>query len=91
MQLSSRATGRCLKMCDFGLSNSLVDITSSSTRSTSPGSRAAGNVGTVHYMAPELFKMKPEYSLASTCTPVTRLWFRFLGDHFNETAVHGVL
>ena len=66
MQLSSSpATGRCLKMCDFGLSNSLVDITLSSTRSTAVGSRAAGNVGTMHYMTLELFKMKPEYSLAS--------------------------
>ena len=65
MLLSSPATGRCLKMCDFGLSKSLSDITASSMRSTAPGARAAGNVGTVHYMAPELFKMRPEYSLAS--------------------------
>jgi len=65
MLITSSDTGRRLKMGDFGLSKSLADITSSSMRSTAPGARAAGNAGTVHYMAPELFKMKPEYSLAS--------------------------
>ena len=65
MLITSPDTGRRLKMGDFGLSKSLADITSSSTRSTAPGARAAGNAGTVHYMAPELFKMKPEYSPAS--------------------------
>jgi serine/threonine protein kinase len=65
MLITSPDTGRRLKMGDFGLSKSLADITSFSIRTTDPGARAAGNAGTVHYMAPELFKMKPEYSLAS--------------------------
>jgi eukaryotic-like serine/threonine-protein kinase len=65
MLITSPATGRRLKMGDFGLSKSLSDITSLSMRSTAPGARAAGNAGTVHYMAPELFKIKPQYSLAS--------------------------
>jgi serine/threonine protein kinase len=65
MLLTSPATGRRLKMGDFGLSKSLADIASSSMRRTAPDARAAGNVGTVHYMAPELFKIKPQYSLAS--------------------------
>jgi serine/threonine protein kinase len=73
MLLSSPATGRRLKMGDFGLSKSLADITASITSRTSrssvmaaaEGAAAAAAVGTVHYMAPELMDMKPKHSPAS--------------------------
>ena len=70
MLLTSPATGRRLKMSDFGLSKSLADIaTSLAARSTVPaaggGSAAAAEVGTPHYKAPELMSMKPKYSAAS--------------------------
>jgi serine/threonine protein kinase len=73
MLLTSPATGRRLKMSDFGLSKSLYDITASlATRSTMPaagpsggGSAAAAQVGTPHYQAPEIMSMKPKYSTAS--------------------------
>jgi serine/threonine protein kinase len=70
MLLSSPATGRCLKMGDFGLSKSLADITASlASRSTAPtaggGNAAAAAVGTPHYMAPELMSSRPKYSTAS--------------------------
>jgi serine/threonine protein kinase len=70
MLLTSPATGRRLKMSDFGLSKSLADITASLVlRSTAPaaggGKAAAAAVGTPHYMAPELMSMKPKYSPAS--------------------------
>jgi serine/threonine-protein kinase TNNI3K len=73
MLLTSPATGRRLKMGDFGLSKSLADITASITSRTSRssmvaaagGAAAAAAVGTVHYMAPELMSMKPKYSPAS--------------------------
>jgi serine/threonine protein kinase len=70
MLLTSPATGRRLKMSDFGLSKSLADITASlATRSTMPaaggGSAATAEVGTPHYKAPEVMSMKPKYSTAS--------------------------
>ncbi len=70
MLLSSPATGRRLKISDFGLCKSLADITASlATRSTMPaaggGSAAAAQVGTPHYQAPEVMSMKPKYSTAS--------------------------
>ena len=70
MLLTSPATGRRLKMSDFGLCKSLADITASlATRSTVPaaggGSAAAAEVGTPHYKAPEIMSMKPKYSAAS--------------------------
>ncbi len=57
MLLTSPATGRRLKMSDFGLSKSLADITASlATRSTMPaaggGSAAAAEVGTPHSLTP---------------------------------------
>ncbi len=70
MLLSSPATGRRLKMGDFGLSKSLADITASlASRSTAPtaggGNAAAAAVGTPHYVAPELMSSRPKYSAAS--------------------------
>jgi serine/threonine protein kinase len=64
MLISSPATGRRLKMSDFGMSKSLADITSSRFTSTT-ASESALPVGTVPYMAPELMSMKPQYSPAS--------------------------
>ena len=70
MLLTSPATGRRLKMGDFGLSKSLADITASlASRSTAPtaggGNAAAAAVGTPHYVAPELMSSRPKYSTAS--------------------------
>jgi serine/threonine protein kinase len=68
MLISSPDTSRFLKLCDFGLSKSLADITSTSLRTADPSSAlhaAAGGVGTPHYMAPEVISIKPKFSFAS--------------------------